>query len=72
MYWIFGNILINTVLTAFFVLLYTWEWSAGLVETFVTLAMVYGSTVIVANAVYIAVLLHKKQDRNTRTGNKLI
>lgn len=57
---IFGNILVNTILTEAFVLFYTWAESAGYGERYVTIAMMYGSAVVVANAVYVAVCLRKK------------
>lgn len=48
------NIMLNVFLTIIFVLLNMWALNGGLEETFVFLAVIYGFTVVLVNALWVA------------------
>jgi len=48
------NIMLNVFLTIIFVLLNMWALNGGLGETFVFLAVIYGFTVVLVNALWVA------------------
>ena len=50
------NILLNLVFAVIFVYFNNWALRNHLEETFVSLAVIYGCTVIVGNALYISLL----------------
>jgi len=61
---VFLNIFMNVVFTFLFVIFYNLSFAAGHEETFVALAMTFGSVVVVTNAVYVAVCCRKKPSTN--------
>lgn len=53
------NILMNTILTVFFVALNMWALSNNFEETFVSLALFYGIIVVTANAIFVLIVFKK-------------
>jgi len=53
------NIVFNSLAAVVFVLLNIWALDNGLEETFITLAIFYGTVVIVGNALYISIFCRK-------------
>jgi len=53
------NIVFNGLAAMVFVLLNIWALDSGLEETFITLAIFYGTVVIVGNALYISIFCKK-------------
>lgn len=54
------NIALNAALTLVFVVLNMWAVSAGLEETFVSFALMYGLLVIMGNAVFVSSVVSSK------------
>ena len=51
---IFKNVLMNFVLMIIFVFLNNWALKTDLEETFISLALIYGIIIVIANAIFIA------------------
>jgi len=60
-----GNIFMNVVCMTVYVFFYSYLYMTGHEETFVAAAMTYGAVVVVANAVYVAVLCRKTQQKTS-------
>jgi low temperature requirement protein LtrA len=51
---ILKNVLMNFIFMMIFILLNNWALENGLEETFISLALIYGTIVVITNALFIA------------------